>query len=128
MAPLRARPPTKAAATLATSRRQTAAPSNATAGGGPKAAPSNTKAALSSEGGFRKGALRAIESKMAVVDHVSDTARWVAAYRAMESERKDALFRDPFARTLAGDVGFAIARSLPGGMKSAASAVVARTC
>jgi methyltransferase (TIGR00027 family) len=65
---------------------------------------------------------------MAVVDHVSDTARWVAAYRAMESERKDALFRDPFARTLAGDVGFAIARSLPGGMKSAASAVVARTC
>jgi len=65
---------------------------------------------------------------MAVVDHVSDTARWVAAYRAMESERKDALFRDPFARTLAGDLGFEIARSVPGGTRSAAAAVVARTC
>src|SRR5215471_21707713 len=65
---------------------------------------------------------------MAVVDHVSDTARWVAAYRAMESERKDALFHDPFARTLAGELGFEIARSVPGGTKNAAAAVIARTC
>jgi methyltransferase (TIGR00027 family) len=65
---------------------------------------------------------------MAVVDHVSDTARWVAAYRALESERKDALFHDPFARELAGDVGFEIARSMPGGATTASSAVVARTC
>src|SRR5256885_832404 len=33
--------------------------------------------------------------------HISDTARWVAVYRAMESERPDAIFKDPFARRLA---------------------------
>ena len=32
------------------------------------------------------------------IENVSDTARWVAVYRAMESERPDAIFRDPFAR------------------------------
>jgi O-methyltransferase involved in polyketide biosynthesis len=32
---------------------------------------------------------------------VADTARWMAAGRAAESERPDALFRDPFARRLA---------------------------
>jgi methyltransferase (TIGR00027 family) len=32
---------------------------------------------------------------------ISDTAHWVAFCRAMESERPDALFRDPFARLLA---------------------------
>lgn len=36
------------------------------------------------------------------IQHVSDTARWVALYRAMESERPDALFHDPYARRLAG--------------------------
>ena len=36
------------------------------------------------------------------ISHVSDTAHWVAMYRAMESERPDALFRDPHARRLAG--------------------------
>jgi methyltransferase (TIGR00027 family) len=39
------------------------------------------------------------------IEHVSDTARWVALYRAMESERPDALFRDPYARKLAGERG-----------------------
>src|SRR2546422_199488 len=39
------------------------------------------------------------------ITHVSDTARWVALYRAMESERPDALFRDPYARRLAGERG-----------------------
>src|SRR5438094_820564 len=34
---------------------------------------------------------------------VSDTALWVAIYRAQESERKDALFNDPYARRLAGE-------------------------
>ena len=29
------------------------------------------------------------------IRNVSDTALWVAVYRAMESERSDALFRDP---------------------------------
>ena len=31
---------------------------------------------------------------------VSDTARWVAYFRALETERRDALFRDPLARRL----------------------------
>lgn len=47
------------------------------------------------------------------ITHVSDTARWVALYRAMESERRDPLFRDPYARRLAGPQGEAIL----GGMK-----------
>jgi len=47
------------------------------------------------------------------VAHVSDTARWVAMYRALESERPDALFRDPYARRLAGAQGEEILRTLP---------------
>ncbi|HEY2527338.1 MAG TPA: SAM-dependent methyltransferase [Xanthobacteraceae bacterium] len=39
------------------------------------------------------------------VHDVSDTAFMVAAYRAMESERPDALFRDPLAAKLAGTRG-----------------------
>jgi methyltransferase (TIGR00027 family) len=50
---------------------------------------------------------------------VSDTARWVAIYRAMESERSDALFRDPYARELGGARGEAIVRSMPGGEHTA---------
>ena len=41
--------------------------------------------------------------------NISDTANWVAMYRALESERPDALFRDPFARRLAGERGARIA-------------------
>lgn len=48
------------------------------------------------------------------IENISDTARWVAAFRAVESERPDALFEDPFARALAGARGFELARSLPG--------------
>jgi O-methyltransferase involved in polyketide biosynthesis len=36
------------------------------------------------------------------IEHISDTARWVAFYRAMETERPDAIFSYPFARRLAG--------------------------
>jgi methyltransferase (TIGR00027 family) len=43
------------------------------------------------------------------VRNISDTARWVAFHRAIESERPDALFRDPFARRLAGTRGQEIA-------------------
>ena len=46
---------------------------------------------------------------------VSDTARWVAIYRAMESERPDAIFRDPYARRLGGERGEAIVRQMPKG-------------
>ena len=47
-----------------------------------------------------------------MITHVSDTARWVAVYRAIETERPDAIFRDPFARRLAGERGAAIANAL----------------
>jgi len=43
-----------------------------------------------------------------LVRNVSDTAKWVAVYRAQESARSDALFRDPFAERLAGERGKAI--------------------
>lgn len=49
------------------------------------------------------------------IRNVSDTARWVAIYRAMESERPDAIFRDPYARRLGGERGEAIVRELPDG-------------
>ena len=58
--------------------------------------------------------------------HVSDTALWVAMYRAFESERPDALFRDPFARRLAGERGEAIVEALPRG-RSLAWPMVVRT-
>jgi methyltransferase (TIGR00027 family) len=46
-----------------------------------------------------------------LVRDISDTALWVAYYRALETERPDALFRDPYARALAGDRGEKIAKA-----------------
>ncbi|WP_343577622.1 SAM-dependent methyltransferase [Mycobacterium sp.] len=48
-----------------------------------------------------------------VITHVSDTARWTALYRATESSRADALFRDPLAERLAGTQGRAIVANSP---------------
>jgi methyltransferase (TIGR00027 family) len=48
------------------------------------------------------------------VERVEDTAHWVAMARALESERKDALFRDPLARRLAGEVGARLVAQLSG--------------
>ena len=50
-----------------------------------------------------------------LIKGVSDTAFMVAAWRAAESERLDALFRDPFAARLAGEHGRAIVASLSRG-------------
>jgi methyltransferase (TIGR00027 family) len=47
------------------------------------------------------------------IRNISDTARWVAVYRARESKRSDAVFCDPFAEQLAGDRGTQIAASIP---------------
>lgn len=47
-----------------------------------------------------------------LVRDISDTARWVAVLRAEESERPDAVFRDPFARRLAGRRGSQIASAI----------------
>ena len=52
-----------------------------------------------------------------LVRDVSDTARWVAYFRARETQRPDALFRDPFAERLAGEQGFQIANTLADGNK-----------
>lgn len=46
------------------------------------------------------------------IRNISDTARWVAVYRARETKRNDAVFRDPFARRLAGERGENIAASM----------------
>ena len=60
------------------------------------------------------------------IRHISDTALWVAIYRANESDRPDAVFRDPFARKLAGDRGAEIAAAMPFAQKHSWS-YVART-
>jgi len=60
------------------------------------------------------------------IEHVSDTARWVAVYRAMETERPDRIFSDPFARRLAGERGQAIVDEMKRG-KSMAWAMIVRT-
>ncbi len=61
------------------------------------------------------------------IENISDTARWVALYRAIESERPDAHFRDPYARRLLGEDGEAVARSVPS-FRSGLWAMVVRTC
>lgn len=47
-----------------------------------------------------------------LVQNISDTARWVAIFRAEESERRDAVFHDPYARRLAGEKGEEIANAI----------------
>ena len=49
------------------------------------------------------------------IENVSDTARWVAVYRAMETARPDAIFRDPFADRLAGERGHQITDAMKNG-------------
>src|ERR1700732_656244 len=53
-----------------------------------------------------------------LIRNVSDTALWSAVYRAAESERPDALFRDPYARRLAAERGRQIAESVPGAVRA----------
>jgi methyltransferase (TIGR00027 family) len=58
------------------------------------------------------------------IQHVSDTAIWVATYRADESERTDALFHDPLARQLSGEKGKRIAKSMKRSRYTAWSVVI----
>jgi methyltransferase (TIGR00027 family) len=60
------------------------------------------------------------------VQHVSDTAFWVAYYRGLESKAAKPLFHDPLAEVLAGDKGRNIAKRMKG-TKYTAWAVVIRT-
>ncbi|HEX9501309.1 MAG TPA: class I SAM-dependent methyltransferase, partial [Thermoanaerobaculia bacterium] len=61
-----------------------------------------------------------------LIRNISDTAAWVAIYRAMESDRDDAVFRDPYARRLAGARGQQIMEKIPVAKRHAWS-YVART-
>ena len=61
-----------------------------------------------------------------VVRNISDTALWAAYFRAEETKRPDALFRDPYAEKLAGGKGEEIARTIPEG-QAHSWAWVART-
>lgn len=60
-----------------------------------------------------------------VINDVSDTALWVAAFRAIESRRKDALFNDALAEKLAGDKGFKIVAATPSGYRKIMKFVMA---
>src|SRR3954470_4995287 len=61
-----------------------------------------------------------------LIRNVSDTARWVAVYRAMETARPDAIFRDPFAERLPGEHGQQIVATMKQG-RSMAWAMIVRT-
>jgi methyltransferase (TIGR00027 family) len=61
-----------------------------------------------------------------LIRNISDTALWSAVFRARETDRPDAVFRDPFARRLAGTRGEQILESMPAS-KRQAWAWVART-
>lgn len=58
------------------------------------------------------------------IENVSDTARWVAVYRAMETARPDALFHDPYAERLAGERGHEIVREMKRGRQMAWAMIV----
>jgi methyltransferase (TIGR00027 family) len=60
------------------------------------------------------------------IRNVSDTALWMAYYRAEETDRPDALFRDPLARKLAGERGEQVVRALKRG-RAFSSPMIART-
>ena len=61
------------------------------------------------------------------IQHVSDTSAWVAHYRAIESERPDSLFKDPFARILVGDRSLSVGKMQSEASKWAHWTVVLRT-
>lgn len=51
-------------------------------------------------------------NKDILIDNVSDTALWVAHYRAIETEKPDAIFKDPYAKILSGEKGKKIAETI----------------
>jgi len=73
------------------------------------------------------GPLHKLSSESTPIQHVSDTAIWVAYYRALESERADALFKDRFAKLLVGSRGQQIADSAGASSRYTQWSVVIRT-
>ena len=70
--------------------------------------------------------MKTITMMETLIQNISDTARWVAVFRAEETERPDALFHDPYARRLAGEKGEQIANAVSFSKKNSWS-FVART-
>jgi methyltransferase (TIGR00027 family) len=70
--------------------------------------------------------IRQVRPQSSSIAGVSDTALWIAAVRANEGARRDAVFHDPLASILAGERGRRIARSIPR-RSMVAWGVVART-
>jgi O-methyltransferase involved in polyketide biosynthesis len=62
--------------------------------------------------GTKEGQMNAPMASGLLISHVSDTARWVAAYRASETGRRNPLFADPYASVFAGARGAAIAHQV----------------
>ena len=62
-----------------------------------------------------------------IENSISDTAFLTALYRAMESDRPDALFQDPYARILAGSRGEQLAQVMPDA-KLVVQGSAVRTC
>jgi methyltransferase (TIGR00027 family) len=60
------------------------------------------------------------------IQHISDTAFWIAGFRARETERKDAAFKDILAKKLAGEKGLQMVSDTPHS-KVMAFAMVVRT-
>lgn len=63
-------------------------------------------------------------SKQNEIHDVTDTAIWIAAYRAEETAREDALFKDPYATLLIGEQGLSIATRTQGSRYTAWSVVI----
>lgn len=53
-----------------------------------------------------------MKSNTSTIQNVSDTAFWVASYRAIESEKENPLFRDPLAGLLTGEYGKKVSNSM----------------
>lgn len=53
-----------------------------------------------------------MKSNTATIQNVSDTAFWVASYRAIESKKEHPLFRDPLAGLLTGEYGKKVSDSM----------------
>ena len=66
-------------------------------------------------------------NKEATIDDVSDTAYWVAYFRAKENEHAKPLFRDPFAKMLIGNRGKALAEATPEVSRYVEWSVLSRT-
>src|SRR5262249_32984148 len=67
------------------------------------------------------------DSSEPALRNISDTALWVTVYRARETQRADAVFRDPFAVRLAGERGKKIAEEVSPFANRHEWAYVART-